>query len=216
MRPLTVLAVQAIGRGELDEGQRYLEQALRAAPDRAILHQNMGLLQKERGNTEAALAWMERAVELKPDHRFASLHRGALLEELGRRDEAVAAYWQAWKAFPEAESIGSDPSVPPGVRGLFTQAAAHLRNTQLELIREAMAPVLDKHGKDALARVIAAADIYVGQRPPRHQHSLQRPSFIYLPDLEPRAFFERSRIDWLPRLESATALIREELQAALA
>lgn len=216
VRALNFLAVQSLSRGELDESQRYLEEALRAAPDRAVLHQNMGLLQKERGNTEAALAWMERAVALKPDHRFASLHRGALLEELGRRDEAVTAYWHAWKHFPNPETVANDSFAPLAVRELIMQAAAQMRGAQLELIHESLAPVLDKHGKDALARVISAADIYVGQRPPRYQHGLQRPSFIYLPDLEPQAFFDRGRIDWLPRLESATALIREELQAALA
>jgi len=216
VRALNFLAVQSLGRGELDESQRYLEQALRAAPDRAVLHQNMGLLQRKRGNTEAALAWMERAVELRPDLRFASLYRGALLEELGRRDEAVGAYWQAWKRFPDPDTVANVAFVPPPVRDLLTQAAAQLRAAQQELIREHLAPVLDKYGKDALAQVIAAADIYVGQRPPRYQHALQHPAFIYLPHLEPRAFFDRSRIEWLPQLESAAALIREELKAAIA
>lgn len=216
VRALNFLAGQTLVRGELDESEALLERALRAAPDRAILYQNMGLLQKQRGKLEAALGWLEKAVALKPDHQFASLHRGALLEELGRRDEAVTVYWQAWKHFPNPEAVANDPLTLPAVRDLIMKAAARLRSAQLELIHKELAPVLDKHGKDALKRVVDAADIYVGERTPRYRHALQRPAFIYLPDLEPQAFFERSRIDWLPRLESATALIREELEAALA
>ena len=216
VRALNFLAGQTLTRGELDEAQALLERALRAAPDRPVLHQNMGLLHKQRGDLEAALGWMDKALALKPDHEFASLHRGALLEELGRRDEAVAAYWQAWRHFPNPEGAANSPLTLPGVRDLVMKAALRLRAAQLELIHEALAPVLDRHGKEALRRVVDAADIYVGQRPPRHLHGLQRPSFIYLPDLEPRAFFERSRFDWLPRLESAAPIIREELEAALA
>lgn len=216
VRSLNFLAVQSLTRGNLDESQALLERALRAAPDRAILHQNMGLLQKQRGDIEAALGWIEKAVALKPDHEFASLHRGALLEELGRRDEAVAAYWQAWKNLPNPEATANDPLTLPVVRDLIMKAVMQMRSAQLECIHQELTPVLDKHGKEALRRVVDAADIYVGQRTPHYLHGLQRPAFIYLPDLEPRAFFERSRFDWLPRLESATSIIREELEAALA
>jgi aspartate beta-hydroxylase len=216
VRALNFLAGQTLSRGELDDAQALLERALRAAPERPVLHQNMGLLQKQRGNLEAALGWLDKAIALKPDHEFASLHRGALLLELGRRDEAMAAYRQAWKHLPNAEATANSPLTPPALRDLIMEATLQLRGAQLELIHAELAPVLDEHGKDALRRVIDAADIYVGQRAPRHRHGLQRPSYIYLPDLEPQAFFDRSRFDWLPRLESATAIIREELQAALA
>jgi aspartate beta-hydroxylase len=215
IRSLNFLAVQALGRGELDQSQLYLEQALRAAPDRAILHQNLGLVLKEKGQLDDALSSLQKAVALKPDHRVAYLNLGAILEELGRRDEAISAFWQAWKHFPNPEAVANDAFTPPSVRGLLMRAAGELRTAQLELIHEALKPSLEKHGKDALARIIEATDVYVGHRPPRYRHSLQRPAFIYLPDLEPQPFFGRERFSWLSELESATGTIREELQAAL-
>ena len=215
VRSLNFLAVQALGRGELDASEQYLDRALRAAPDRAILHQNMGLLHKQRGNLEAALRWLDRAIELKPDHRFASLHKGAILQELGRHDEAVAAYWHAWRHFPQPEVVANNELTLPAVRELLVRAAESLRVAQWKLIGDHIAPVQERFGKDALSRVYEAAEIYVGLRPADYWHALQRPAFIYMPDLTPQAFFDRSQFDWASELESATATIRGELEAAL-
>ena len=216
VRALNFLAVQSLGRGELDESKRHLEQALRAAPDRAILHQNLGLVLKDQGDLEGALASLDRAIHLKPEHRFASLHKGAVLEAMGRTDEAVMVYAQAWKYFPDLEVAANHRFNPPSLRDLIKQAAGSLRMAQLKTIHESMADALGRHGKEALSRVIEAADIYVGERPPQYQHGLQHPAFIYMPGLAPQSFFDRARFDWVPKLEAATAVIREELQAALA
>ncbi|HEX2668523.1 MAG TPA: aspartyl/asparaginyl beta-hydroxylase domain-containing protein [Gammaproteobacteria bacterium] len=216
VRSLNFLAVQALERGELDQSQSFLEQALRAAPDRPILHQNLGLVHRRRGESDKALAALERAIALKPAHRTAWLHKGAVLEDLGRHDEAVRAYWQAWLHFPDADAVANDSFAAPALRDLVMQAAEGIRATQLKLIADALAPVHEKHGPEALKRVDEAAEIYVGRRPPRYQHGLQHPSFIYLPGLAPRPFFERAEFPWAPALEAATATIREELRAVLA
>ena len=216
VRSLNFLAGQAMARGELDASQQYLDRALRVAPDRPILHQNMGLLEKQRGNLEAALPWLDRAIELKPDHRFAHLNKGAILQELGRHDEAVAAYWHAWRHFPNPEVVANDMGTLPVVRDLLVNAAQSLRAAQLQLIEAHLAPVQERFGKDALERVREAGEIYVGSRPAAYRHALQRPAFIYMPGLAPQAFFDRAQFDWAGELQSATAAIRGELEAALA
>jgi aspartate beta-hydroxylase len=203
-------------RNDLENIQRYLEEAIRSAPNQSLLHQNMGVVLKHRGKLEEALASFERVTVLEPGHEFAFLHKGTVLEALGRMDEAVAAYRQGFRNFPEAEAAANDPHSPPMVRSLVMQAAAAVQTSQLRSIHSFLVPVLERHGKDALDRVIQAADIAVGHRRPNFRHALQRPSFIYLPGLEPRAFFDREQFGWTAGLESATAVIRGELEAALA
>jgi len=216
VRSLNFLAVQAMIRGELDKSRAYLEQALRAAPDRAILNQNMGLVQRERGELADALIWLDRAIALKPEHRNARLHKGAVLMELGRRDEAVSIYWQAWRNFPNPELVANDPFTPLAIRNLVREAAEHIRAKQVQLIADALAPLHERHGADALARVDEMAEIYVGRRTPVYQHALQRPAFLYLPHLKADPVPARSKFPQLRHLESATDAIREELRAVLA
>lgn len=210
------LAVQAMKRNELEDSQRYLEEAIRSSPNESLLHQNMGVVLRRRGELESALASFERVTVLEPEHQFAFLHKGSVLEALGRADEAVVAYRQGFRNFPEAVAVANNPHAPAMVRDLVRQAAAATQMAQLRSIHGFLAPVLERHGKEALDRVIQAADIYVGHRRPDYRHALQRPSYIYLPGLEPQPFFDRQQFASTAALESAAAGIREELQAALA
>lgn len=215
VRALNFLAVQAMLRGELDDSERYLDQALRAAPERSILHKNLALVNQARGRLEEALAGMERAIELRPEIISNFLHKGDVLEALGRTDEAVMAYWQAWRGFPAPEALVAEELVPPMLRGLLQRAAGSLRGAQLQIVEDHLAPVRERHGAAALLRVSQAVDIYLGLQRNPYQHALQRPAMIYLPGLAPRSFFERAEFPWTAALESATAAIRDELEAAL-
>jgi aspartate beta-hydroxylase len=105
---------------------------------------------------------------------------------------------------------------PPDLRNLAKHAAAQLHRAQAGLLEEALQPVRTRHGDASLARVHAAIEIYLGLRKPEYLDPLQRPSFLYLPGIQPRAFFERGDIAWLSSLEAATDYIRTELQAVLA
>jgi aspartate beta-hydroxylase len=216
VRALNFLATQAMARGELDQSQQHLEQALRAAPERPILHQNLALVHKARGDLDKALQELDRAIALKPDSRTGYLHKGAVLDLLGRHEDAVQAYWRAWRQFPNPELVANDAVASPNLRELVAQAAESIRAAQGRIIEAALAPVRERHGADALKRVQDAADIYIGRRGPALMHALQRPSFIHLPGVPPRAFFDRADFPWLDGLEAATGAIREELRAVLA
>ena len=215
VRALNFLAVRTMERGELDESLRFLEQALRADPDRPILYQNLGLVYKARGELDLALAALDRAVALRPDFHTALFHKGALLEALGRTDEAVALYWREWRRFPNTQSLSADITVPTAFREVLVRAAETMRTTQQRLIADVMEPLQKDQGVEAWSRVMAAAGIHLGLIKPQYAHPLQQPSFLYLPDTEPRAFFEREEFPWISDLEAATPEIRAELQQIL-
>jgi len=212
---LNFLATQAIRRGDHAEAITYLEQALRAAPQRAVAHQNLAMAHKAAGDRERALAGLERAAELDPALRTVHLHRGALLEEMGRRDEAIAAYWSAWLQFPVPELLTNPSIAPAHLRALCVHAAGQIQAAQRELMEQALLTVYARHGRGALSRVDAAARIYLGLQAPAYLHHLQQPSFLYLPGVAPRPFFERSELPWLDALEQATGGISDELLALL-
>jgi aspartate beta-hydroxylase len=139
-----------------------------------------------------------------------------LLERVGKTDEAVIAYWQAWRQFPNPEQLVNDSIAPPNLWQLVAHAGEAIRDKQMELIEAQLKPIRERYAAQALSRVERAAEIYVGRLQPDYQHALQRPSYLYLPDIPPSAFFERSDFPWLTRLEAATDAIRAELQSILA
>jgi len=101
------------------------------------------------------------------------------------------------------------------------------RDTLAELQR-AQAFVMDRarESQQSLEQAVASADPADPVAAVRLSHSLemlkggrqvyqQQPSALYYPYLAQRQFFERDEFEWVPALESATPVIREELVALM-
>jgi aspartyl/asparaginyl beta-hydroxylase (cupin superfamily) len=101
------------------------------------------------------------------------------------------------------------------------------RDTLAELQR-AQAFVMDRarEFQQSLEQAVASADLADPVAAVRLSHSLemlkggrqvyqQQPSALYYPYLAQRQFFERDEFEWVPALESATPVIREELVALM-
>jgi aspartyl/asparaginyl beta-hydroxylase (cupin superfamily) len=101
------------------------------------------------------------------------------------------------------------------------------RDTLAELQR-AQAFVMDRarEFQQSLEQAVASADPADPVAAVRLSHSLemlkggrqvyqQQPSALYYPYLAQRQFFERDEFEWVPALESATPVIREELAALM-
>jgi aspartate beta-hydroxylase len=216
VRALQFLAVRALERGQLDESQRLVEQALRADPKRPILYQNLGLIHSAKGNHETALAALNQALVLRPKFFTALLHKGSLLEKLGQKEQALASYRLAWCCLPQPpENLAVDPTIPAKVRELITHAAEFIRAGQAATVAAHLLPVQGKYGESALGRIRSAAAIFMGVKKPEYRNALQRPAYLYLPGIEPRAFFERGEFPWLIALEQAMPAIRTEFETIL-
>jgi aspartate beta-hydroxylase len=211
VRALNFLAVRSMERNELNESIGFLEQALRADPNRPILYQNLGLVYKARGEFDSALAALDRAISLRPDLSTALFHKGSVLEALGRPDEAISCYWQGWNGFPSADLVASTSTGNSSLSKLFSHTVEMIRTTQLQLIAEALEPLRIREGSEPIKNVELCAKNYVGLNDPQYADALQRPSFLYLPGIQSRAFFERSEFPWITELEAATPMIRDEL-----
>ncbi len=90
--PHVSLAYHWSAAGDLERAHQCLCAALERAPRYADLHHQMGLLERARGEAEAALASFRRAVEINPDYGLARLDMATALFALERWDEARGAY----------------------------------------------------------------------------------------------------------------------------
>lgn len=216
VRALQFLAVRALERGQLDESQRLVEQALRADPKRPILYQNLGLIHSAKGNPETALAALNQALALRPEFFTALLHKGSLLEKLGQKEQALASYRLAWRCLPQPpENLAVDPAIPANVRELITHAAEFMRAGQAAAVAAHLLPLQEKYGESALLGIRSAAAVFMGVKKPEYRDALQRPAYLYLPGIEPHAFFEREEFPWLNALEQAMPTVRAEFAALL-
>lgn len=212
---LDFLAMRALGRRDTDFSLQLLERSSRIAPTRAVTHMNIGVVYKVRGEYELALQALDKALQLQPVFPQVLLHKGSALEQLGREQEALRAYLQAFKEAPSLRQPDQAAQLPVNILKMASHADEFVVQHTLKLLEAALAPVRAANGGQELKRVDEFVDLYVGRRQPRYKHASQRPAFLYFPELEPQAFFERSGFDWCMGLEAATADIKAELLAIL-
>ncbi|HKR62953.1 MAG TPA: tetratricopeptide repeat protein [Thermoanaerobaculia bacterium] len=85
----------------VQEAKDAYERALRADPNHADAHVNLGRLMHEEGAPAAAEQHYRAAMEADPEHETAAFNLGVALEDLGRIDDAVRAYTLALTLDPE-------------------------------------------------------------------------------------------------------------------
>lgn len=215
LQALDFLATRAYERGDTNLSLELLGRSFRASRDRPVTYLNFGIVHKARGEYELALDAMDHALALQPAYPMALLHRGSILEMLGRQQEAVRAYHKAWTQAPGFQQKRYSERTPAHLRELLSHSADMIRQARVNLLDKAFAPLRSQHYAASLQRAGEFAELYLGNIMPRYTHAMQRPAFLYFPDLRPRAFFDRQDFDWIMELESATSSMREELLTVL-
>ena len=212
---LDFLATRAYQRGDTNLSLELLGRSFRANRNRPVTYLNLGIVHKARGEHELALDAIEHALTLKNIYPMAQLHKGSILEALGHRQEAIRAYHKAWAQASGFKQMLHSEQTPALIRELLTRSSEMVRQAKVNLLDNALAPLRSQHYAAALQRVAEFSELYIGNIKPRYLHAMQRPAFLYFPDLQPRAFFERQEFEWVMELEAATASIRDELLTVL-
>jgi aspartate beta-hydroxylase len=180
-----------------------------------MLHQNLGVVLRSRGEFAAAIERFDRAIALAPNYALAHLQKGRALEENNCPQEAVASYVRAWNLAPEFDRALQAAETPNSLRELLQQAANAIREARRERIDNALEPLWGTLDETLRSRLAQTTRVYLSEAEPRYRHALQRPSFLYYPGIAPRMFFEREELSWISELEAHTDDIREELLAVL-
>ena len=85
----------------LDQAKDAYERALRADPNHADAHVNLGRLLHEANAPAAAAQHYRAALEADPEHDTAAFNLGVASEDLGRIEEAIDAYTRALALDPD-------------------------------------------------------------------------------------------------------------------
>lgn len=87
--------------GQLDEGQRYLEEAVSLVPDYADGLANLGHLCFQKDDFEAAFGWFNQLVDAAPSNALGYFSRGLVLHSLQYLEEAEAEARKAIALVPD-------------------------------------------------------------------------------------------------------------------
>jgi aspartate beta-hydroxylase len=213
---LNFLALCAHGRRRADEALALLARAQAAAPDDAATLINLGVLLREQGRLDDAAQALRHALRQAPDLFIARLRLGEVLEAQGRGDEALPVYFRAIANAQQQGQWRNDATTPPGLRAAVRHAIGFVAEGRRVWFGALLAPLRERHGAAALARVEKCLAAYLGVRPLPPLPPRQRPTFLHFPDLPSPRFFERALFPWYEALESQAGAIREELLALLA
>jgi aspartate beta-hydroxylase len=212
---LNLAAVAALRRKDALRACALLEHAARLAPANADTHYHLGRAREALDDLAAALAADEVATRLAPQRPLLRLHYAFGLERQGDRQRSLLHFARAIK---DAQSQGQwcdAAGTPPALRPRVEHAVLAVRRGQRALFDQLLEPLLIRYGRASLTRVIAATRIYVGEQQPIFPDSRQRPTFFYIPDLPPTAYFDRRLFAWIPEYEQRCDEIKRELQMLL-
>jgi aspartate beta-hydroxylase len=198
----------ALRRGDAAAAVAAFAAAVKADPEAAILHYNLANAHALAGSGAAQIDALNAALDRDPYMPHALLARGRLAETQGQAATALADFKRLLAAVPEGETGGS---------AAFQAGLAHARavvaaeTAQLAARLEAVVADAATLGAGA-ERFRHAVDIQLGRR----RAYVQQPLVLNYPALPAIQFFDRALFPWLPRLEAATPVIRDELKALLA
>lgn len=208
VQELAAQAMAAIQRGDAQAAVGFLQEAEALAPLDAELKMQRALAHRMGGALPAAIAALDEALAIQPYNFLAMLSKGAILERLAGERAASRIYRNALEVAP------ADDRAPPHLKAPLARAREVVTRVDEELdafLRTKLGPLDVAGGEQAVARIDEAIGVYSGRRKIYNQ----QPLLLHYPRLPAIPFYPRELFPWLPDLEAATDVIREELMGLL-
>jgi aspartyl/asparaginyl beta-hydroxylase (cupin superfamily) len=197
---------EALRRRDAAAALRMLDEALTARPHDVGLTMQKAVALRVAGDFAGALQALDAALAIEPYNFVALLAKGAVTERLMGERHAADVYRNALKIAPV--------EVPPNLQAAMKRAReviAGVSDALETFLRQQLAAAgLDSSGA-AKARADEAVRIFAGKQRAYHSEAL----LLQYPRLPAVPFLDRELFPWLPELEAATSMIREELEAVL-
>lgn len=197
------------------EAITQLETLTAAAPDTGEAWMRLGACRLHLGDTAGAVDALERGVACAPDSFIARLQLAEALQALDRTDDALVHFFRAVTTAQAKGRWLNDQTTAPDLRDRVRQAMAIIDAGRQALFFNAITPLIQQHGAEALQRVAHALEGYLGLRPSGSPDPRQQPTFFHVPDLQPEPYFDRALFPWYAVLEQSAGAIRGELERVL-
>ena len=203
--------IRLMSKQKNEESEAALRHALRGDPTNLQTQFALAMALYVQNKLDDALEVLDASGAQDPDQPHVWLYRGVFLETLERQSEAVRSFMKGLSTMDRLGWAPTEEEAKQLVRHANMAAALELDR----LFDVALAPLVEQHGADAVARIRKAGDLFVGKVSAEYAHPLQKPGLFYVPDLPPRMFFEPADFPWVDTFQSEFDTIRSEMQALM-
>lgn len=215
LEALQFLAWQELCAGRLESSISMLRHARDLAPHYPAVHVALGQAQLQSGDWANANDSFDHALRLKPELAPALLYKGFALERLFERNAAASAFHGALYHAQRSGEWAAFDRLPPDLRQMISYAARCVRDRRYEMLHEAIEPLRERYGADALKRIEQCVAVYLHDVSPDYPDPRQHPKFLFIPGLSTEPFFhDHKYFPWLSELEVAVNEIRVEFLSA--
>ena len=170
---------------------------------------------QRQGHLQEAMTLYRQVVQLDPSFAPAHLFLGSALEQINEIDHACESYHRAFAANPKLETAHGDPQAPKWLGQMTSAALTRLRAKYMKLHETVLEDARTQYPDEDLSRIEECVAIQHGTKRADYADKMQRPGSVYIPGIQPRAWFERDEFDWVPALEAAYPAIRQELEGLM-
>ncbi len=203
-KELAQAAERALQAGDPRTALGLLRQADARAPGDLGVKMQLALALRAAGDFEGALAALDAALALDPYLLLALLSKGWVLEKLGKPRAAAKVYRIALKVAPPDDRLAAQLKAPVARAREAVQADTAATEAYLRSRTEA---VRARHAAEDMGRFDRSLEAFAGKT----RIYTPEPALLHYPRLPVEEFYDRGHFPWLPTLEAATDVIREEL-----
>jgi aspartate beta-hydroxylase len=197
-------------RGNMQRGEAVLAVALDLNPDHEMLAVELAVARANGDGLGRSIEGLQRFVDRLPGSPLAWLLLGQMQADAGNRQQSLLARFEAVTRAHTA-GVWRDPaSTPPHLVGLVAAAVTDVHRHRRDVFFGVVEGLRQEHGSVALQRVDRALRVYVRELDVAPSDSMQRPRFLYFPDLPTLPFLDPYLQPWAPRLQAAFGEIRDE------
>ena len=203
------LGIHSFQRGDLKASQQLLNAARAQAPRDLLVLLTLGNVHRHRGDPDAEREAIDAALAVDPYYLPALLARAGWLERFGSASAAAGTYTNCLKIAPPPAHW------PESLRPQLEHARAVVDRHSAAMLQHVAGKVADLQSQlpaGLAPRWREAVRIVAGRAKPYFSECNQ----LHVPRLPAIPFFDRAEFPWLAPMEAKTAVIRDELAAALA
>jgi aspartate beta-hydroxylase len=190
--------------------EQALATTLAARPDLEAVAVEQAIVRAGTGRLEQACEGLRTFVANAPSSPFAWLVLGQMLDDRGDRRDALLARFEAL-SHAHAVGVWQSPDTTPPHLVASVHAAVHaVMEQRREIFHAVLEPLRRAHGPAALRRIDRAVSGYLKDIDLSPPDAMQRPRFLYVPDVPTAPFLDTALQPWTPLLREAYPEIRTE------
>ncbi len=211
VQPNRFLALWCSEKGNYSEAARYFEKFNTLVPNQEDMMLGYAISLEETGKYQEALKILRRAIKLNENNLYPYVYLGSVYESMGEKEKAGWAYSFAVDLNPAIKVQDHNKVLPKPVVARIRKLNAFLDTIGKDIQKQALKRAQETFPKGDFSRVERVVWRKLHNSRIGQVNEKQNPLSFYIPDLAPRAWFEREDFPWAKDLEDNFGLIRKEL-----